>query len=254
MEGMSMKKEHLVQGLIVGGLLVVYEWAARVGWLDLFTFIPFTEMVKAMVESVLDPKFLQEHILPTFLEIVISFVGAAILGIGIGVLLWRSDFLHYAFQPYLLLFYAIPFFSIYPIFISLFGTGPLPVILVGTLFSAPAVITNTAIGFRETRPVFIKYGRSLNLSFWEMLRYIYFPSAWPYIFSGLKLATAYSIIGVIATEFILSARGIGYSISYAYNNFDLYNMYGYILLVIVISLVSNLTLGAIEKRLFRRNA
>lgn len=251
---MSMKKEQLVQVLIVGGLLVVYEWAARAGWLDPFTFIPFTDMVKAMIEGLGNPEFFWGHVWPTFMEIVISFVGAAILGISIGVLLWRSDFLHYAFQPYLLLFYAVPFFSIYPIFISLFGTGPLPVIMVGTLFSAPAVITNTAIGFRETRPVFIKYGRSLNLSFWEMLRYIYFPSAWPYIFSGLKLATAYSIIGVIATEFILSARGIGYSISYAYNNFDLYNMYGGILLVILISLVSNVTLGIIENRLFRRHS
>ena len=248
-----MKRENLLQLLIVGGLLGVYEWATRMGWLDSFTFIPFSDMVKALLEGLGDPKYLWGHVWPTFLEIVISFVGAAVLGIVAGILLWRSDFLHYAFQPYLMLFYAIPFFSIYPIFISLFGTGPVPVVLIGMLFSAPAVISNTAIGFRETRAVFIKYGRSLNLSFWDMLRYIYFPSAWPYIFSGLKLATAYSIIGVIATEFILSTRGIGYSISYAYNNFDLYNMYGGILLVIVISLVSNLVLSIIENRLFRRN-
>jgi NitT/TauT family transport system permease protein len=249
-----MKKENVFQIVIVGSCLLFYEIAVRAGWLDSFTFIPFTEMVQSMIHFLDDSSFLREHIWPTFIEIVISFVGAAILGVGIGLLLWRSDFMHYMFQPYLLLFYAIPFFAIYPIFITLFGTGPLSVIMVGILFSAPAVISNTAIGFRETKKVLIKYGQSLNLSFSKMLWHIYFPSAWPYIFSGLKLATAYSIIGVVATEFILSARGIGYSISYAYNNFDLYSMYGAILLVIVISLLSNTILGYIENRLFKRHS
>jgi NitT/TauT family transport system permease protein len=249
-----MKKENIVQILIVIFCLALYEIAVRIGWLDSFTFIPFTEMVRSMFQSLGDADFFRGHIWPTFFEIIISFIGAAILGVGVGLLLWRSDFLHFAFQPYLLLFYAVPFFSIYPIFITLFGTGPLPVIMVGIFFSAPAVMSNTAIGFRETKSVLVKYGQSLNLPFTKMLRYIYFPSAWPYIFSGLKLATAYSIIGVIATEFILSARGIGYSVSYAYNNFDLYGMYGAILLVILISLLSNLILGYIENRLFKRHS
>ena len=249
-----MKKENVLQIAIVVSLLLFYEIATRAGWLNSFTFIPFTEMVKSTIHFLGDTDFLWEHIWPTFIEILISFISAAILGISIGLLLWRSDFMYHTFQPYLLLFYAVPFFAIYPIFITLFGTGSLPVIMVGMLFSMPAVISNTAIGFRETKKVLIKYGKSLNLPFSKMLWYIYFPAAWPYIFSGLKLATAYSIIGVVATEFILSARGVGYSISYAYNNFDLYSMYGGILLVILISLLSNTVLGYIESSLFKRHS
>jgi NitT/TauT family transport system permease protein len=36
---------------------------------------------------------------------------------------------------------------------------------------------------------------------------------------------AYSFIGVIAAEFILSGDGIGHEIAFAYNNFDNRTMY-----------------------------
>jgi len=87
-----------------------------------------------------------------------------------------------------------------------------------------------------------------------MVIHIYFPAAWPFIFTGLKLAASYSIVAVIATEFILSARGLGYSISYSYDNFDINGMYGSILLVIMIALTVNTVLGYVESRLYRRNS
>ncbi|HWJ79053.1 ABC transporter permease subunit [Ureibacillus composti] len=243
----------IVQILIVVTFLGVYEIATRMHWLDSFTFTPFSTMVLNMVENLSNQEYLKNHFGITAFEILTSFLGAVIFGIIIGIILWRSDFIHHIFQPYLMLFYAIPFFALYPIFISIFGVGPFPVIVIGLLFSMPAVITNTALGFREIRKVLIKVGLSNNLSFRQMLLYIYFPAAWPLIFTGIKLAAAYSIIGVIATEFILSARGIGYTISYAYNNFDLNGMYSSVLLVVVISLVVNFVLGLIENKLYQRN-
>ena len=56
----------------------------------------------------------------------------------------------------------------------------------------------------------------------------------PYIFTGFKLAVAYSFIGVIGAEFITSSRGIGYEISFAYNNFDNAVMYAMILFILAL--------------------
>lgn len=248
-----MSLHKVVQIAIVASLLVLYEIATRMSWLDPFTFIPFSTMFTNMIESLSNPEYVMNHFGITALEILASFIGAMIFGILFGIILWRSDLAHHVLQPYLMLFYAIPFFALYPIFISILGVGPLPVIIIGLLFSMPAVITNTAIGFREIRKVLVKVGLSCNLSFRQMLVHIYFPAAWPFIFTGIKLAAAYSIIGVIATEFILSARGLGYTISYAYNNFDINGMYGSVLLVVMIALIVNLVLGLIENRLYRRN-
>ncbi|PLR80680.1 hypothetical protein CVD25_21650 [Bacillus canaveralius] len=248
-----MRLHRVVQIMIVASLLGLYEVATRMNWLDPFTFIPFSTMFTNMIGNLGNPEYVTNHFGITAMEILASFIGAMIFGIIFGIVLWRSDLAHHVLQPYLLLFYAIPFFALYPIFISILGIGPLPVIMIGLLFAMPAVISNTAIGFREIRKVLVKVGESCNLSFRQMLIHIYFPAAWPYIFTGVKLAAAYSIIGVIATEFILSSRGLGYTISYAYNNFDMNGMYGSVLLVIVIALLVNVVLGFIEARVYRRN-
>lgn len=248
-----MKLQRLTQAAIVVGFLVVYELATRLQLLDPFTFVPLSEMVSQLGDNLSNPSFVKGQLWPTAIEILFSFAGAAVLGIIIGIILWRSDYLYHVTQPYFLLFYAVPFFAIYPIFVSIFGLGPSPVIAVGLIFAMPAVVANTAIGFRETREALIKVGKSFNLSFGQMLLHVYFPAAWPHIFTGLRLAAAYSIISVLATEFILSSRGIGYSIAFAYNGFDLKNMYASVLFVIVFAALIVGGLEYFEARLYRRS-
>ena len=64
------------------------------------------------------------------------------------------------------------------------------------------------------------------------------PDALPRLFSGFKLALSYALIGVIAGEFILSGTGLGYSISYAYQSFDNRAMYGLMLFVLLVAIIS----------------
>lgn len=248
-----MKKEGYIRIFIVAFAIILYEILTRCNLIDSFTFIPFSEMVVHMFGDLANKEYLMNHFFITSFEIIMSFIGAVFFGIIIGVFLWKSQKTFYIFQPYLMLFYATPFFALYPIFISVLGIGALPVIMIGMFFSLPAVAINTATGFMEIKESLDKVGKSLNLSFKKMIIHIYFPAAWPFIFTGLKLAATYSVIAVIATEFILSARGMGYSISYAYDNFDLVGMYSSILLVLSLSLSVNLILGYIESRLYKKS-
>ncbi len=68
----------------------------------------------------------------------------------------------------------------------------------------------------------------------------------------MKLAVAYAFIGVIAAEFHPVGSGIGYSISYAYNNFDNRTMYALMLLILVVIIALNMVLHVWEQRLYRR--
>ncbi len=65
----------------------------------------------------------------------------------------------------------------------------------------------------------------------------------------MRLAVAYAFIGVIGAEFIMSNTGIGYEISFAYNNFDNATMYPLILLIVLISIVVNAALSRWETTL-----
>ena len=78
------------------------------------------------------------------------------------------------------------------------------------------------------------------------------PAAAPHILSGLKLAVAYSFIGVIAGEFIMSTEGIGHEIAYAYDNFNNRRMYALILIVLALVTTFNMTVFAWERRMLKR--
>jgi NitT/TauT family transport system permease protein len=62
----------------------------------------------------------------------------------------------------------------------------------------------------------------------------------------------YSFIGVIGSEFILSSAGLGYRISFSYNNFQSDVMYGLILFVLLVVIGINMALFGWERRLMER--
>jgi len=80
-----MNKPHVVRSIIVVCFLVLYEIAARLEWLDSFTFIPFSTMIVSMVKHLSDPAYLVNHFGITTIEIIMSFLGAVIFGIIFGI-------------------------------------------------------------------------------------------------------------------------------------------------------------------------
>ena len=78
------------------------------------------------------------------------------------------------------------------------------------------------------------------------------PYAAPYVLTGVKFAVAYSLIGIIGAEFIMSRGGMGYEISFAYNNFDNATMYPLIVLILLASVAINAGLSRWEQRLLAR--
>jgi NitT/TauT family transport system permease protein len=84
--------------------------------------------------------------------------------------------------------------------------------------------------------------------------HIILPAAAPWFFTGAKFAVAYSFIGVIAGEFVVSGAGIGHAIAFAYNSFDNRMMYGLIVLLFVLVGSVNTFLSIWERRLYARHA
>ena len=51
---------------------------------------------------------------------------------------------------------------------------------------------------------------TINASRWQTMRYLRFPAAVPYIFSGLRVAAPLSLIGALLVDFIGAQSGLGY--------------------------------------------
>jgi NitT/TauT family transport system permease protein len=145
-------------------------------------------------------------------------------------------------------------YAFYPLLMVIFGLGDLPQIAVGFLLAVVAVLINTLNGLDRMPAVLLKVARMHRLGPVATAIKVRLPFAAPYIFTGFKLCVAYSFVGVIGAEFITSSRGIGYEISYAYNNFDNRVMYPLIFFILTIVTVINMSLYAWEKRLLARRA
>ncbi|MFB7087858.1 ABC transporter permease [Streptomyces sp. NPDC056296] len=252
--GGTARRETTARLGIVVALVAGYELAARSGVLDRQVFRPISLALADAGGLLAQKNFWDEHLLTTLLEIVAALVLGTLAGFAAGVGLWRSRLVDEAVQPWLLLVYSVPIFALYPIFIAVLGGGTAPVVAVGVLASAPAVAINTAIGFRTTRPVLVSVARAYGLGTAGLIRQVYLPSAWPHVFSGMRLASSYSIVAVVGTEFLLSTNGLGHEIAYSYNNFETTRMYAVIAIVLVIAIGVVLGLGAVEKRLHRKDA
>jgi NitT/TauT family transport system permease protein len=134
----------------------------------------------------------------------------------------------------------------------MFGLGDKPEILIGFMLAVVAVITATLNGLDSAPTVLLKTARILRLGPMRTAWSVTLPYAAPQLFTGVKLAVAYSFIGVIGAEFIMSQSGLGYEIRFAYDNLDNGVMYPLILLVLLVAVAVNATLDAWDRRLRAR--
>ena len=191
-------------------------------------------------------------ILRTLGNAAVAFVAAVAAGVVTAFVLHRLKTVRETLDPLFATYYAVPVFAFYPLLIILFGLNDMPEIVIGFMLAVIAVIVSVLAGLDRVPRVLLKTAAVHGFGVWETARRVTLPYVAPYVLTGAKLALAYALIGVIGAEFIMSTNGMGYEISFAYNNFDNATMYPLILLIIVVSVGINALLGRWERVLMRR--
>ncbi|SMH30969.1 ABC transporter permease [Azospirillum agricola] len=233
-----MKPAGVVRLLITAGAVLLLEAACRSGMVGRGSMIPPSEMLAELVRLMGTDGFWTQ-IGSTLRNILAAAVAAMVAGFAGGATLHAFPRVRRAVEPLIASYYALPFFVLYPLFIVLFGMNAVPIIAMGFLYAVMAMVTGTLAGLDRIPPVLRKVGRTYRLGRLQDALLIQLPAAGPHIFTGVKLALSYSVTGVIGAEFILASSGLGYSISFAYNNLQDRTMYALLLFVVVF--VSTLT-------------
>jgi len=235
---------------IIAIAIGIWEALARAHAFGPTLSVPPTVMFRTMIEALADGRLLPD-VTRTAAEVALAYAIALVIGLPLGVVLWRSRVLAVAIEPYLLAYYVIPLFAFYPLFIKIFGAGIIPIVAIGVINGIGAIAMNVLVGLREIPRVQLALARSLMLRPEQTLVHVIIPSTVPQAFVGLRLGFIYALIGVIAAEFILATAGVGYRIAFAYNNFESKIMFATILLVLIVSIVCNQVLISIERYLAR---
>src|SRR6185312_4159612 len=150
-----------------------------------------SEMAAAMAGLVWEGE-VTDDIVQTVSEVMASWVVSVVVGFALGVVVHARTRVRQAIAPVLASWYAVPFFVFYPLLVALFGLNSLPLIAIGVVFATPAMMLSTLGGLDRVPRVLRKVARVHRLSRLEEIRLITMPSAAPHLFTGLKLAFAYS--------------------------------------------------------------
>lgn len=245
---MTPGRVRLLLGIAV---VLLLEALCRTGVISRFAMIPPSEILWHLWK-ILTAGELWPAMRKTLTNVVVACISSIVVGVILGTLIHRWLALRETLDPLFAAYYAIPVYAFYPLFIVIFGLGDVPQILIGFMLGLVAVIVNTLNGLDRVPRVLLKTARIHRLGPVATALKVSLPYAVPYIFTGVKLAVAYSFIGVIGAELIMSRTGLGYEIGYAYNNFDNATMYPLIVFVLAVAATVNMTFFMWEKKMLAR--
>jgi NitT/TauT family transport system permease protein len=236
---------------IVASVGLILEILCRTSVIPRLIMIPPSEMLGSAWQLLASGEIkgdLYFSVVNIAFAIGLSVVGGFLTGLAI----YSMPLLRATLEPFLTSYSAVPPIVFYPMLIVIFGLNRVPQIIIAVMFGLVPMAMNTIDGLHRIRPVFLKVGRAHRVSALASVFRIKLPAAAPYLFVGVTLAVSYSVIGVIGTEFILSASGIGHQISFAYDNYDNRTMYGLVALLLVIATLLNSTLRYYSQRMLQR--
>lgn len=248
---MRFTKVGLTRTALIAGAFALTEILCRAGTIPRTTMIPPTETAAALWQ-ILRSGRANDDIMFTVVNTAGAVVVSVVLGFWSGAALHALPRARRAFEPLLSAYYAVPVFIFYPLLIVAFGVGRTALIAMGAMFGIVAMTVNTMIGLDRVPRAISRTGAVMRLGPIRRLLLLRLPAAAPHLVTGIKLAVAYSVIGIVAGEFILATAGIGKRIAFGYQDFDNQTMYGMLLLLLIMVMAVNGALSRWEKRLHQR--
>jgi len=158
----------------------------------------------------------------TFKEAVGGFVIGSGAGIAVALVLARWRRLGGAIMPYAIAANAVPIIAFAPIMNAWFGVlNPHSKMAIAAVLCFFPVLVNTLRGLTSVRPESIELMRSYAASEIDVFRRVRIPSALPFVFTGLKVATVLAMIGAIVGDYFGgSIQALGVQIENSISLFD----------------------------------
>ena len=166
-----------------------------------------------------------------------GFILSIAVGVPFGLLLARVRLLRVALESYIAVLNATPMAALIPFILSMMGFDFAPKVLVVFLFAVFPILYNTVEGARSIRPELIEVARSFRSSERALWRDVLLPFVLPFALTGIRQAIGRALVGMVASEFFLSASGIGMVLQSASQSIDTATVFAAILLVTLLGVL-----------------
>ena len=240
----------LVQlGILVTGI-GLWELAAQLSWIDPFFWSQPSAIWNTMLiffsegTAFVDIGF-------TFRSTLMGFALGTLLGALFGLSFWWSRNYAAICQPFIICFESLPKLALAPLVILVFGMGLASKVAIAM---ALTVVVSTLTAYAGVRAVDKDSERlfySLGASRWQVFTKLVVPSCLPWIISILRVNIGLALTGSIVGEFISSQHGLGRTILYAGQTYEISLVWVAVLVLSVLSIAMYIGVSWLEKVLLK---
>ncbi|MEV4489649.1 ABC transporter permease [Micromonospora coxensis] len=243
--GVGAKLLHRSVALLA--LAALWETAPRVGLVDRVFLPPLSQVLTAWW-ALLTSGQLADHVGASLTRSLTGLGLAVLTAIPLGLLIGWYRPLADLLSPLLEVFRNTAALALLPVFVLILGLGETSKIALVLYACSWPILLNTIAGVKGVDPLLVRSARSMGLDHLRLFRTVILPAAVPTVFTGVRLAGAYSILVLVAAEMVGAKAGLGYLVNYAQYNFAIPDMYAGIITISAIGLVVNQLLVTVERR------
>jgi NitT/TauT family transport system permease protein/taurine transport system permease protein len=187
-------------------------------------------------------------LLVTLYEVGFAMIISCGGGILAGALVGGIALLRNLLLPICSSLYAVPVVILYPIMTAWFGVGSESKIIFSGIYAFFPVMLSAAAGIRTIDPGFLLAARSMGATRRQLITRVVIPASVPTVFTALRLGGALTIIGVVVSEMLTSAAGVGYLVTLNRTILNSPRVFAAILMILVLAVAYYMIARAIERR------
>ncbi len=243
-----------LQAGLVAAFLALWELGVR--WhaadpargIDPF-FYSNPALIGATIGSWWNHGYIGGDIVVTMEETIFGLVIGGTIGILLAVTLASSRLLGAVFVPFLVLLNSLPRVTLVPLFILWFGFTLWSKVVSAVVLVLFVVFFATFDGINDVDPTLIANVRVLGATRAQVMRHVLVPSALTWIFSSLRTAVGFALIGAVVAEYFGAQAGVGYRIQYSEAQLNTSGVFAGLFILMVLVFVINLGIERLQRRL-----
>ena len=238
--------------LIVMLLWVIALWAFDVtpyigkGPLDVFSYL-------FLDESAAEHQLLIWNALTqTMLDALIGFSFGLLFATLVAVLFTLSRGIEQALMPIAMLLRSVPLIAMAPILILIFGRQQATVAVMCAIVVLFPALVNIVFGLRSATSAMLDVATVYGANKIAALRYVAFPASLPSFFAAVKISVPGAITGALLVEWLATGQGIGYGIISAVGRAKTNEVWAYVVVITVVSILLYNLVGLLENYILSR--
>jgi ABC-type nitrate/sulfonate/bicarbonate transport system permease component len=176
------------------------------------------------------------------------------LGIAtlVSVLFTLSRSVESALMPIAMLLRSVPLIAMAPILILIFGRGEVTVAVMGAIVVLFPALVNIVFGLKSASAAMMDVATVYGASKLAALRFVAFPSSLPSFFAAVKISVPGAITGALLVEWLATGQGIGYAIISAIGRAKTNEVWAYVVVITLVSILLYNLVGLIESYVLKR--